>query len=121
MPVDPDVRRQLREVAEAATEVFPNVDRVFAGIFDPPTVLSLLDALDEADRRFQSERTARDIDADSFRGEIAGLTEALAVAREAMRAARRHARNEDCDGCLGLIDRAIARIDTLTAPQGEPT
>jgi len=123
--------------------VFPNVDRVFAGIFDPPTVLSLLDALDEADLLRRNFNTLGDVNRE-LAAERDALAEALAVAREALEEISRFAECENytgqyychsensgrsrnarwgadrwCDTCIARD--ALARIDTLTASTGEPT
>lgn len=41
---------------------------------------------------------------------VLAMTSALFRARAALVAARRHARNEDCAGCIGLIDEALTHL-----------
>lgn len=104
--LDPDVRRQLRERL-----TFTKMDGAEARLVG----LSLLDALDEADRNFG---TLVDVNA-GLGAERDRLAEALAVAREALDGCGRH----DAPGLPRGYRHSVtlARLDTLAAPQGEPT
>lgn len=165
--LDRDVRRQLREVAEAATEaeVWRKLDEgctlmlvkggqslgvvtlselLHLHSADPATVLSLLDALDEADEKRDCWRaTAEEAQeaagewlaaAEETLAERTRLAETLAVAVEAIGGARLALRLVADDSTLDghraaytaqaadvEMVAALARIDTLTASQGEPT
>ena len=87
----------------AATPEFYPTTVAHIAAFDPPTVLSLLDALDEADARrdaLNDDRAALLADAMTVSAERDRLAEALAVAREALEKDASHAA-----GCAYMIAR----------------